>query len=316
MKLSIPVQLHNQTGVLSMFGAATIWGTWVLILSFIELPSIYIVAITFVVATIALMLFVLMSHKFGALMTIFQNRDFRRLLMLVGSLEVIQTSLYIVSFSIAIQDGGAVVIPIIRSTVGILTPMLATFSSNERFAKMYLFYGTLSSIGAILIFSYGGVTAGEDISYLALVMVIVSVLVRGWFYLQQRHVAQKMMEYHYDARLALTAQLIISSILLIMISIVYFLVTPTPQVTNLGMEIAFLLVIGVTHTGLASLLRLLAMKKITAQQSVIIMYVDPVLSVSLSILFLGETVTASFFIGAALIIFSAMASSLYRTGDK
>jgi len=299
-----------------MFGAATIWGTWVLVISAVTLPSIYILPLTFTSSAVALSLFVLLSKRFEALRDIFRNRAFIRLLVWVGVLEVIQSSLYIVSYSIAIQDGGSVVIPIIRSTVGIITPVLATFSTNERFSKTYLLYGTLSSVGAILIFSRGGITAGEDLSYLALGMVTASVIIRGWFYLQQRHVAQKMTVNAYDARLVLTAQMLISSVMLIFISLVHFLLTPAPEVVQLEREVLFLIVFGLTHTGLASMLRLLAMKKITAQQSVIIMYFEPFLSVMLSIIFLGESVTISFFIGAGLILFSAGATSLRASRDK
>ena len=316
MNLSSPVLSDQHRGILSMFGAATIWGMWVLVISAVTLPSIYILPLTFTASAIALSVFVLVSKKTDALLRIFQNREFMRLLLWVGVLEVTQSSLYIVSYSIAIQDGGSVVIPIIRSTVGIITPVLATFSSNERFSKMYLFYGTLSSIGAILIFSRGGITAGEDLSYLALGMVITSVIIRGWFYLQQRNVAQKMTMHMYDARLVLTAQLLVSSAMLLVISLVYFLATPAPEVANLGAELAFLLVVGVIQTGVASLLRLMAMKKITAQQSVIIMYFEQFLSVMFSILFLGETVTIGFFIGAGLILFSAGATSLHAGSDK
>lgn len=289
---------------------------WVLVIASVTLPSIYILPMTFTASAIAFSLFVVLSRRTDGLLKIFQNREFMRLLVWVGILEVTQSSLYIVSYSIAIQDGGSVVIPIIRSTVGILTPILATFSSNERFSKMYLFYGTLSSIGAILIFSRGGITAGEDVSYLALGMVITSVIIRGWFYIQQRNVAQKMTLHMYDARLVLTAQMLVSSAMLLVISAIYFVVTPPPEVTHLGVEVAFLLGIGVFQTGFASLLRLMAMKKITAQQSVIIMYFEPFLSVMLSILFLGETVTIGFFIGAGLILFSAGATSLHASSDK
>ncbi len=316
MTLTIPTQLRNQSGIFSMFGAASLWGMWVLIIAAVSLPSIYILPITFTSSAIAFSVFVVVSRRTPALLEIFRNREFRRLLIWVGVLEVAQSSLYIVSYSIAIQDGGSVVIPIIRSTVGIITPVLATFSSNERFSKMYLFYGTLSSIGAILIFSQGGITAGENLSYLALVMVVISVIIRGWFYLQQRNVAQQMTLNAYDARLVLTAQMLISSMMLLTISLIYFLATPVPDVANPGAELAFLIVVGVIQTGIGSLLRLIAMKQITAQQSVIIMYFEPFLSVMLSILFLGETVTVGFFIGAGLILFSAGATSIHSSKTK
>lgn len=303
-------QHTQQRGIFYMFGSATIWGTWILIISSVSLPSIYILPITFTSTAIALSLYIILRGHQSSLIRIFLNRKFLRLILWVGFLEVLQSSLYIVSYSIAIQDGGSVVIPIIRSLAGIITPLLATISANERFSKTYLIYGTLSSLGAILIFSRGGITAGEDLSYLALAMVTTSVIIRGWFYLQQRFVAQEMTKNVYDTTHVLTAQMIISASILIIVSIIYFLVTPAPTIENLPQEFVFLAVFGLTHTGLASMLRLLAMRQITAQQSIIIMYFEPFLSVMLSILFLGETVTIGFFIGAGLILFSAGATSL------
>lgn len=206
------------------------------------------------------------------------------------------------------------VIPIIRSLAGVLTPILATFSSNERFSKTYLFYGTLSSIGAILIFSRGGIVVGDNLSYLALVMVTISVLIRGWFYLEQRKVAQEMMANDYEATHVLTAHLVVSAIILAIVSAIYTAFAPQQAVLgNLYQQIVFIAVIGLTHTAFASLLRLVAMKQITAQQSIIIMYIEPFLAVMLSILFLGETITLGFVMGAMLILFSAGRASMYAS---
>lgn len=300
-------------GVLAMFGAASIWGTWVLVISSVSLPTIYILPITFMSSAIIMLSYVLSSVRRQIFFAIFSNRKFTRLLLWVALMEVTQSSLYLISYSIAIQDGGSVVIPIIRSLAGILTPVLATFSSNERFSKTYLFYGTLSSFGAILIFSRGGIVVGENLSYLALTMVTVSVLLRGWFYLEQRKLSQEMVANQYEATHVLTAHLVVSALILAIVSMIYMTVVPQPQLENVYQQIAFIAILGLTHTALASMLRLLAMKQITAQQSIIIMYFEPFLSVMLSILFLGETITLGFVMGAILILFSAGRASIYAS---
>jgi drug/metabolite transporter (DMT)-like permease len=317
--VNIPIQqskLQNR-GVLAMFGAASIWGTWVLILSFVSLPSIYILPISFTSSSIMMLSVVMYSSRRQAFLEIFKNRKFARLLVWVAVMEVTQTSLYLISYSIAIQDGGSVVIPIIRSLAGVLTPILATFSTNERFSKTYLFYGTLSSIGAILIFSRGGIVVGENLSQIALVMVIISVLIRGWFYLEQRKLAQEMVTNEYEATHVLAAHLVVSAIILTSVAAIYTVFVP--QTTGLGnvyQQVAFIAIIGLTHTGFASLLRLVAMKQINAQQSIIIMYIEPFLAVMLSILFLGETVTLGFVMGAILILFSAGRASMYASKSE
>lgn len=296
-----------------MFGAATIWGTWVLVLAVVSLPSIYILPITFTTSAIGLSIYVLTSARRNEFFRIFADKPFTRLLIWVALLEVTQSSLFLISFSIAIDDGGSVVIPVIRSLAGIGTPILATFSTNERFSKMYLFYGTLSSLGAVLIFSRGGITIGDNLSSVALILVTLSVILRSWFYLEQRKVAQEMQKREHHAIHVMTAHVVISMIILLVVSCIYTWVNPPLNVPNLLEQVAFLGLLGLIYTALASLLRLLAMKQITAQQSIIIMYFEPFLSVTLSIIFLGETVTIGFFIGAGLILFSAGATSLTHT---
>ena len=297
-------------GIAAMFGAASIWGTWVLMLAYISIPSIYILPITFTSSALALSTFVLTSSRRNAFFVIFKNRAFMRLLAWVVLLEITQTSLYFVSYTMAIRDGASVVIPIIRSLAGIITPVLAVFSTNEKFRQSYLFYGLLSSVGAVLIFSRGGVEAGENISYLALILVTISVLLRGWFYLEQRKVAQELQVYDYNPVHVMAVQFILSSLFLLIFASIYINISPLPLIENLTRQIALLAVFGITHTGFGSLLRLLAMRQITAQQSIIIMYVEPVLAVTLSIIFLGETITIGFLIGAVMILFAAGAASL------
>ena len=296
-----------------MISAATIWGTWVLILASVTLPSIYVLPITFTSSGLALFAYIMASGRRQAFFRMLSNRRFARLLAWVALLEVTQTSLYFISYSIAIQDGASVVIPIIRSLAGILTPLLATISVNERASKTYLVYGTLSSIGTIIMFSRGGITAGEDLSYIALIMVVASLLIRSWFYLEQRKVAQEMVSNGYNATHVLTAHFLIGIVILAFVSFFYTISTPLSPPENLISQIGLLALFGLTHTGLGSLLRLIAMKQITAQQSIIIMYLEPLLAVLLSILFLGETVTLEFLIGAGLILFSAGATSLHSS---
>jgi drug/metabolite transporter (DMT)-like permease len=77
-------------------------------------------------------------------------------------------------------------------------------------------------------------------------------------------------------------------------------------------QVAFLAIFGLTHISFGALLRLRSMRHLSAQQTVIIMYLEPMTSVALSILFLGEVVNLSFFVGAGLILISAGAASLQR----
>lgn len=298
-----------------MFAAASIWGTWVIFLSLITLPGIYITPITFVTAGFTLLLYVLLSPTRQAFFQVIGNRPFLRQLAIVALMETFQTSLFIISFSLAVNDGGSVMIPLIRSTAGIITPLLTTLTSKERFVPAYLFYGTLSTIGTLLIFSQGGIELGQNLSYVALVMVVVSVVARGFYYIGQREVAVQMVRQAYNPVHVLTIHLCVSSLVLIPTALLYAAFFPMTDAVNIWQQIGLLAVLGLTHTGLGSLLRLIAMRQINAQQAVIIMYFEPVLSVTLSILFLGEVVSGLFFVGAAIVLFSAVAASLYSASN-
>ena len=73
-------------------------------------------------------------------------------------------------------------------------------------------------------------------------------------------------------------------------------IEPTPQ------SIVLLLVVGILHTGVAYSLFFSSVKELPGQTVAIFSYVDPVVSVLLSITLLGEKPTPSLIIGAALII--------------
>ena len=303
-------------GVAAMFGAASIWGTWVVILSRITLSPVYVTPIIFTVAAVGMTTLTLITRKTTKLSAIVRDQSFLQIVLRADVLEVIQTSAYLIAFSFAIDDGGSVVIPLIRSMAGIITPLLASFAASEKFSSRYLLYGTLSTIGAIMIFSQGGIQLGENLSFIALGLAIFSVVVRAFFYIEQRYMASVMFTRSHHPPTVLTVQLIFSACLLIPFAIIYAMLVPSPPVSNVLRQVMFLAIFGLTHTGFASLLRLFGMRHLNAQQSIIIMYVDPFLSVLLSILFLGEQVTITFFVGAALIIFSAISASLYSAEVK
>ena len=293
-----------------MFAAATIWGTWVIILAQWTLPGIFVTPITSLTSALGLGTLVLLSSSVGPLLVVLRDRAFTRLVAQTALLEVIQNTLFIVSFSLAIRDGGSVVIPIIRSFAGVITPLLATLAITEKFSSKYLLYGSLSTIGAVIIFTRGGIELGQNLSYLALGMVTLSVFIRGWFYIRQRAVAWEMSVRGHAALHVLTLHTVFSALLLSPILVGFGFFAAQAPVPNIPEQVLFLGFFGLTHMAFAPLLRLRSMRYLNAQQTIIIMYIEPMTSVLLSIVFLGEAVTVSFFIGAALILASAAAASL------
>lgn len=75
-------------------------------------------------------------------------------------------------------------------------------------------------------------------------------------------------------------------------------------------QLILLLVVGVVHTGIAYYLYFGSMEHLPAQSIAVLCYIDPVVAVLISILVLGEPMSASSVLGAALILGAAIASEL------
>jgi drug/metabolite transporter (DMT)-like permease len=305
-KTAVPI-----SGLLGMFAAAAIWGTWVLILARVTLPGAFVPPITTASGALILLALVWLSGGLPAFRSILRDRAFVRTIARVALLEVIQNTLFIIAFSLAIRDGGSVVIPIIRSLAGVITPLVAAVSAREPFSPRLLLYGAAASAGAVLIFTRGGIALGQNLSYIALALVTISVILRGWYYVEQGGLAREMHRRRLAPIHVLTCHQTISALLLLPVLLTAAALTPLHEHPDPLGQMLFLAVFGLTHMALASILRLRSMRYLTAQQTIIIMYIEPVTSVLLSILFLGETVTLSFFVGALIILGAAGGASLH-----
>ena len=87
----------------------------------------------------------------------------------------------------------------------------------------------------------------------------------------------------------------------------------TGEVTVLGLVL--LLVVGVIHTGFAYTLYFSSIQKLPAQTAAIFSYIDPVISLVLSALILGERMGVSGVIGAVLILGSTFLSEISDHGE-
>lgn len=87
-------------------------------------------------------------------------------------------------------------------------------------------------------------------------------------------------------------------------------ISPTP------LSIVLLLVVGIIHTGLAYALYFGSMDKLPAQTVALYSYIDPILAVILSALFLKEPMSIGGVIGAILILGATMASELWGAGKN
>lgn len=292
-----------------MFAAATIWGTWVLVLSGISLPGYFVTAITSFTGFLALLIYVFATKNQTSFAAIIRNPKLLRLTALVAFLEAVQNALLMVAFMLAISGGGSVFIPIIRSLTGVVAPLAAGVVARKEFSVRYLLYGVVATAGAILIFGAGGLEAGGRISYLALGLVGLSVVVLAIEYIVQRFLALEIVASGQQTTNVVTYQALLASLFLTPL-IIYYFSTPAGTVHGLGSQVAFISIFGITHVALALVLRLNALKHMTAQQGVVIGYLEPVTSITLSILFLNESISTGYVIGSLLVLGSAIAAGL------
>lgn len=85
----------------------------------------------------------------------------------------------------------------------------------------------------------------------------------------------------------------------------------TEDVTEIRFEpltIVLILIVGVIHTGLVYLLYFGSMEHLSAQAVAVLSYIDPVVAILASFVFLGEAISVMELIGAVLIIGSAIMS--------
>lgn len=301
-----------------MFGAALIWGTWVLVLSGISLPGYFVTAITSFTGFLGLLAYILFTKGGGSLSKILKNRRLLRLTALVALLEAGQNALLMVAFMLAISGGGSIFIPIIRSLTGVVTPLVAGVLARKEFSARYLLYGVVATAGAVLICSWNGLNVGGRVSYLGLSLVGLSVVLLSVLYIVQRFLALELSSSGQQATGVVTLQTLLASIFLIPL-IIYYFATTHHATAGLLPQIAFISIFGITHVALAFVLRLNALRHITAQQGVVIGYLEPVASITLSILFLKEAVSVGYVIGGVLILGSAIAAGLRTAkggGDK
>lgn len=305
--------LKIQSG--GMFGASAIWGTWVLILHYVTLPGYFVTIITSFTGFLALFVYTLSAGKKTSLFLVLKNKKLLRLIAIVAFLEAAQAALFMVAFQLAILNGGSVFIPIIRSFVGIITPIIAIFATKKDFSFRYLIYGIIATFGAIIIFSWKGLDAGGRVNYLALLLVVASVAISGIEYIFQRFMAIELSLSKQPESNIITYQTLFSTIFLSPMIIYYFIATGSTH-ANFIFQALFIGIFGLTHVALAFILRLNALKYITASQGVIIGYLEQVVSISLSILFLKEVINLGFLIGAVLIIGSAIAAGIYSSQSR
>ncbi len=296
---------------MGMFSAALIWGTWVLVLTGVTLPGFFVTTITSFTGFLALFIYINVSGKQRSFREVIKSPRLFCFIMGNAFLEAGQNTLFMIALQLAIASGGSVLIPIIRSFIGVITPILAVFiSKKEHFHFQYLLCGIVSTIGAIMLFSWGGIEIGQRVSYLGLSLVVISVFISALQYIAQRFMALEMTRANQDEYNVVTYQVAITGIFLLPLVIGYLTFGYEKSLGNLVSQFSYISIFGLTHVALAFVLRLHSLKYISTQQSVIIAYLEPLTSISLSIVFLGEKVNAGFFIGAILIVGSAFVSTL------
>ena len=128
-----------------MYGATMIWGTWVLVLNATQLHGIYTlfsVGLPTFTGCFALILWLYFTGQITEFTSLFRQWKLARWVVLVGLIEVVQGTLHLSAMQMAIRDGGSMLIPVVRSFMGVGTPLLAlVLNREERFSPWYLAAG-------------------------------------------------------------------------------------------------------------------------------------------------------------------------------
>ena len=91
----------------------------------------------------------------------------------------------------------------------------------------------------------------------------------------------------------------------------YMLITSNVNAGDITVSsVILLLLVSVVHTGLAYLLYFTAIGKLKAQTTAVLSYIDPVVAIALSALFLKEEIGVLSILGAIIILFSALINEL------
>src|SRR4051812_44496281 len=93
------LKLKIQSG--GMFGAAAIWGTWVLILRNISLPGYLVTAVTSFTGFLGLLVYSLITGKKFSFLEVLKNKKLFRLIAIVAFLEAAQNALFMAAFKLA-----------------------------------------------------------------------------------------------------------------------------------------------------------------------------------------------------------------------
>jgi drug/metabolite transporter (DMT)-like permease len=302
------MQKLRQVQGIGMFAAASIWGTWVLALKPITVPGYILTCVTCLTGALALIAGLALQRRAGGFFTTLRDQELRRYIFITAFWGTLTNIFVMVSLQLAIESGGSALIPVIRSFSGVIMSLVVVLiSRQEQVTAPLVITGVVSTLGALLIFTWGGLTLGEHVSYLALLICTGSNVTGNIYALYQKSLAVAMQRTEADPWSIVAWQSILTSVLSFPLVLIFYIQNPGQIGATPFLYIGAL---GVTHVALAFILRLNALRTINAQQSVIIGYMEYVISIALSILFLSEQVTLGFFIGTVLIIGSAVFASL------
>lgn len=299
---------------IGMWLAASIWGTWVLVLSNVKnVPGFYVTAFTSLSGFFALFIYILFTKQVKGLKQIFTFKNLLKIIFVVALFEGLQNALFMITLTTTAREGGSIYIPIIRSLSGIITPIITIFFTGiEKFNRKYLLYGFISVIGATIIILGNGNQSSQNISIIMVILAFSSVIISSLQSLYQKKLANQMKENQQSEINVITIQVFFTFLILLPF-IIYHLHGNATEASSFIYPILFISIFGITHVALAFILRLNALRYISAQQSVLIAYIEPTLSVFFSILFLHEKASLNFAFGAILILLSSVSANLQST---
>ncbi len=295
------------------YASAIIWGTWVLVLTGVDLPGYWVTAITSLTGFLALFVYILLIKGTASFRDVLHQPRLLKLILLVAFLEAANNALFMAAMLVAIAGEGSIFVPLIRALTGITTPLLVSILARHEFSVKYLLYGIMATLGIIVLFTWDGLDLSDRLSPLGILLASASVIMWSAQLIIQRFLALETTKQNQTSTNVITYQSLFAGVFLLPLVIYYAGTSDGFSLGAVWPQILFIGIFGITHVAVAFILQLNALKHITAQQAAVINYLEPLTSITLSILVLHETFNIGFIIGATLILTAAVQSGRTST---
>lgn len=282
------IKISDQaSGVISVLMASLIWGTLPLVINFVDGASIIKVFYRVFFAFLTISITMIASGRWRRIRA--QSR--RRILAysFQGALLALNWVLFLGAF----EHGSVATVELIAYTGPVFVTLLAPFVLKDSFSPLVLIPLGLSLAGVIIIMIPHGLSfdSGE---LTGAIMAGCSALTYAALTLRNKKILSGV-----DTLTFIWFEYLAASVVLLPLAIYLYIQGEGPT----GMSsYLWLVIVGAFHTGVTGILFFRGLRRLRADQTAILTYMEPVSAVVLASLFLGEKLSLPTILGGLLIV--------------